>query len=272
MTTPSHPTIPRSLSFALSQEELFVAMLHLQLEQFPGLDMEVFKPLNKEQLSLLIGVTERALLARNFLKPGQDGTLQLEMLLRGVLLACLFPDTSLLVRHTRPDAAAEEYFFHSYRKMFILHSIPISGIHQFIAVEDKQAIPRAVFSLLSLPDRPHPAFEAGTTRLSLFEQARDVALERGIEAAMQVLSQDGLTEALAQELAVTLSDPIANTTFVYIAHKNSNLAQGFTILQGKNALWWIEPAGEDEQDRISISSLSSEEIIRRLRELLRYST
>lgn len=251
------------LSIALSQEELFVAMLHLKADSFPGLDLERFQELDEKQTGLMAGVAERALIARNLLKPGAEGNWQLEQKLQGVLRACLSADRSLLVQHTRFQVADEEYFFHAFRKMYIMHSVPITAIHQFIATEDKDAVPRAVMSILHLADLPKAKCAQEKMRLLLFEQARDLALEKGAEAAKEVLVQAGLEASSAVELAQTLAVPLANTTLARI--ENQQTGRGFSILQGKNAIWQLVPLEED--DWIAIYPVSTKEAAQIVQEI-----
>lgn len=252
---------------ALSQEELFVAMVYLKAEQFPGLDLESFKELEEQKASLMISVAERALIARGFLRPDANQQWQLETKVQGLLAACLWPDRSIFVYHTRPQSSPEEYFFHAYQRMYILHSIPVTAIHQFIAVEDKSAIARSILSILNLPSVK--AVDCGTVRinLDLFEMVRDAALEQDSEKAQKLLAGANLEQKFAAEMSSTLSSMIANTTFVIHDHKTDRSTQGLSILQSQNALWWLTPTEEDDET-IYIESLSSEEIIQRMKNLL----
>lgn len=251
------------LSVTLSQEELFVAMLHLNTQFFPGLDLQPFQELDQKQTNLMAGVAERALIARNFLKPGANGDWQLEQKLQGLLQACLSADCSLLVRHTRPQAGSEEYFFHVFRRMYVMHSIPVTAIHQFIATDDKNAVPRAVVSILRLPDLPKAECPQGKIRLPLFEQARDLALEKGAEEAGKLLLQAGLEAPTAGEVAQTLAAPLANTTLARIEKQQTG--RGFSILQGKQAIWQIEPLEEEEW--IAIRPVSADEAVQVVKEI-----
>lgn len=255
------PTKP--LSVALSQEELFVAMLHLKAKFFPGLDLQRFQELDENQINLMAGVAERALIARNFLKPGADGDGQLEQKIAGLLKACLSADRSLLVRHVRPQAGSEEYFFHVFRSMYVMHSIPITAIHQFIATDDRNAVPRAVVSILHIPDLPKAECPQGKIQLSLFEQARDLALEKGAEEARTILVQAGLEAPTAGEVAKTLAAPLANTTLARIEGQQDG--RGFSILQGKHAVWQIEPLEEEEW--IAIRPVSANEAVQVVKEI-----
>ena len=124
-----------SLSMALSQEELFVILAHLKAERLLGLESEILKGLSGDQISLVMGVAERALMARGFLKPGPENRLQLEPPVFAAVGACAFPETSLIVTRHRPDAVGENYFFHTSRKMIVMHTMPVTAFIS-LAVEE----------------------------------------------------------------------------------------------------------------------------------------
>ncbi len=254
-----------SVSMVLSQEELFVAMLHLKADAMAGLDLATFKQLDARQTDLVIGVAERALLARGFLKPDQKGDLHLEPAIQGMLSACIHPDRTLFVSQTRPEVGPQEVFFHTIGKTFVMHSEPVTAMHQFIAVDEKNATSRAVLSILSLPKMSKPDCEGGRIGLSFFEKARDAALEAGAEAAVKILTAK-LSKKTSRELAQTLAGPVANTTFALLHHHGEVQAPlGFSILQGKNALWRIAPVDDPGDELISIEPLSSDEVIKQIK-------
>jgi len=259
-----------SLSIALSQEELFVILAYLHAENLLGLEPEIFKELSKDQINLVMGVAERALVARGFLKPGPENRLQLEPAVFATLGACAFPETSLIVTRHRPDAVGENYFFHTSRKMIVMHTMPVTAIHQFIAVEEKTAVARAVLSILSMDSLSKPKCAAGQIEQAILVNARDTAQGQGSEEAFKMLSQTNLGKKTAQELAETLTHPVANTTLAYIKHNvEGQPSDGFTILQGQNALWLLAPVEGAKTELISILPVSAEDAARRVKTLMK---
>jgi hypothetical protein len=263
-------TTKTSLSIALSQEELFVVLAYLKGESLPGFEIERFKKLSEQELSLLIGIAERALVARGFLKPDSDNQLKLEPAVFAIVGACAFPEKSLMLTRFRPNAMIEEYFFHISRKMIVMHTMPVSTIHQFIAAEDKSAIIKAAVSILNIDSLPESKCPQGQIKQNTLDAARDIALEKGIESASTLLSQGGLDKLTAQQLSTTLSEPVANTLFAYVENDTKGIsASGFTVLQGKNALWLLSPGEDPEHDLVSILSVSSNDVIQRVKILLK---
>jgi hypothetical protein len=185
-------TTKTSLSMALSQEELFVIMLYLKAEKLPGLELEVFKSLSEEQTAFMMGIAERALVARNFLKPDPEGRLKLEQTIFAIVGACAFPDRSLIVTRTRPEAIEENYFFHTSRNIIVMHTTPVTTIHQFIAVEEKMALMKTILSILNMPSLSKPKYKSGSIQQTVLEEARNAALEKGAEEASMILFQTKL--------------------------------------------------------------------------------
>lgn len=259
-----------SLSIALSQEELFVVLAYLQADQLLGLELEIFKELSEREFRLIMGVAERALVARGFLKPGPENRLQLEPAVFATVGACAFPETSLVITRNRPNAPEENYFFHTSRKMIVMHTMPVTAIHQFIAVEDKTAIARAVLSILSMGSLSKPKCMPGQVKLTALVNARDAAQEKGAKEAFRILSRASLEEKTAQELAATFAQPVANTTMAYIEHRlEGQPSDGFTILEGKNALWLLAPIESPKDELISILPVSYEDVVQRVKTLLK---
>lgn len=253
------------LTFALSQEELLVVLAYLQATSLLGFDIEVFQGLGDTEREMVFSVAERALMARGFLRPGADGRLQLEPAIFATVGACAMPDETIVVTRNPAGALQEKYFFHCSRRMVVLHTVPVSAIHQFIAFEEKSAILRAILSILALSDRPPLSCSATVLEQESLLSARDAA-EKGAHSARAFLLQAGLEENTAEELAQSLASLSASTTLVRVAQDE---AAGFTLLQAKNGDWLLSPEDpESEKPKVSVVPVSSEEIRERVRSLL----
>lgn len=259
------------LSVVVSQEELAVILRYLDADSLLGLELEVFEALSTDQVTLVLGVAERALIARGFLKLGPDNRFQLAPAILAVVGACAFPETSLIVTRNRPGNPGEVIFFHTSRQMIVMHTIPITAIHQFIAVEEMAAVAQATLSILDLDlslgrltSRPVQMEQA------VLMEARDSAEGGNAAAAFRVLSQAKVDEGAARELAETLAHPVANTTLAYIEHDATGVStDGFTLLQGEGALWLLTPVEGSATELVSISPVSAEEAVQRVKALLR---
>lgn len=259
------------LSFAVSQEELFVILAYLKAKSMVGLDPEIFKGLDEKQVRLALGVGERALIARGFLTHGSNHHLQLEPPVFATVGACAFPETTILITRTRSKALAENYYFHTSRKMIVMHTIPMTAMHQFIAVEEKSAVTKAILSILDLNSIPAQPYPEGKITRAVLGKARDATLESGSEAVLEILSsQDKMDRETASALAETLAHPVANTTLAYV-EKQGETTDGCTILQGEEALWLLSPTNDrdDENALVSVRPVSSLDATKHITALLR---
>lgn len=230
-------------AFSLSQEELFVILTYLKVPSLTGLDNRVLAELSEEQARLILGVAERALIARGFLVPGSEHRLGLEAAVLAMVGACATPEKSLIVTRSRPQAPPEAYFFHTARKMTVLHTTPMTAIHQFVMLEDLTALWRSAMNILAL-DASDAILKCPPGQLpeAFVSQARDAAQEKGGQEALKILSQTQLDSQTAEQFAATLANPTANTTLVFIEAATSK-ADGFTLLQGPNGTWLLKPVG-----------------------------
>jgi hypothetical protein len=259
-------TINTSHSMALSQEELFVIMFYLRTETLPGFDLSIIKNLDQDQLNLIVGVAERALLARGFLKPDSEGRLQPELYIKLIIGTCTAPEKSLIITRICPKAPEEDYFFHTLSDVIVMHSIPITSMHQFIAVKDKKAITRTAISILSMDSLPKLKCTPGTVQQTVLENARDAAQNSGSKDALEILTHTDLTKETARQFAATLTRSVTNTTFAYFTKDKP--IDGFTLLQGENGYWLLEPVEDSTNGMISVFPVSNRNIIQRIRSLL----
>ncbi len=240
---------PQKIMFSLSQEELFVILTYLKVDSLMGLDSSVLNELSEQQVRLVLGVAERALIAREFLVIDKEGHFKLAPTILSVLGICAKPTQSLIINYDRPERPTEVFFFHTYSPTMVGHTIPMSAIHQFFVVESKEIILKSVSELLTLDSQEAPMQVEDSVYVprSLMIQARDVVQENGMEQAIAVLSKANLNSSFIKAFATSLANPVANMTLVQLSHRSEkeDYADGFTILQGSNGFWILKPS-EDE--------------------------
>src|SRR5690606_15070635 len=116
------------------------------------------------------------LIARNFLVLNMaQKRFELVPPILALVGACAKPDYSLVMTINRPHKPSEGLFFHLAGPIVVSHTIPISGIHQFVALPDETAMNRAVLSTFSLNVESVPAGRASHIPQELLVQARDAA-------------------------------------------------------------------------------------------------
>lgn len=256
----------QAISASFSQEELFVMLSYMQVPELLGLDNTVWEDLAKEQIGLVLGVAERALVARSVLIP--EGTkLKLADLPHALVRTCTNPEKSLLLSCSFPEQEEQNYYFHLARKMLVLHTIPFVAIHQFIALENAKALIRSAMSILSLKDFPELQCGSGRVPDEVMTQAREKSQE-GLDVS-DILTASGLEKAVAEELTKTLKNPQLNHSLVFIQHLTGREAQvdGFALLGGVNGLWMLYPeesAAPKSKDMIIIKPTTTQEISQKL--------
>lgn len=252
----------QKIMFSVSQEELFVILTYLQASALMGLDGSLLNELSDEQTRLVLGVAERALIAREFLVNNEENQFELAPAILSVVGGCAKPDKSMIINFSRPDRPTESMFFHKTLGILLGHTKPMTAIHQFFVVEEDDFVPVSVGQLLNLNGQTAPLKreEPFIVPQTLVTQARDKARDEGLQASQTVLAQNNSTE-FAAAFAQSLTNSVANLTLVSINHQAEGEAQtdGFTFLQGENGFWLLQPRPDvsDDQDMVSITPLAA---------------
>ena len=261
-----------ALSFVLSQEELSIVLSYLKTVDMAGLDVSIFKGLGKKQIQMVLGVAERSLIARGFLVVGKDNRLDMAPHVFATVGACAFPESTILITESRPGIPESNYYFHSSRKMNVMHTVPMTAMHQFIAVEDRTAMTKAVYSILHLETEKVEIFPKGNVKRSTLNKAREAAQKKGKKSTISYLAdQSALSADTARAFAEALERPLSNTMLAYI-EKQGEIMEGCSILRGEKSLWWISPvdgAADDENAMVSVLSLSPDDARKKVASLLR---
>ena len=265
----------KQVSVALSQEELFVLLAYLEVDSLMGLNNGILHDLSKEQIQLVLGVAQRALIARGFLTPtNEENRYQLVPLILSLIGTCVKPDSSLIITYDRPQSPAETYFYHQANSELVQHTIPVQAIHQFIEVTDPSLPVEAVTTLFRVNNQPAPT---ATTQLiqipqAIFTQARQIAFDNGANSARQTLIGANVEKSQATALAQTLAQPIANMTLVALQHQanGSSNADGFTILHGSNGFWLLQPTEDTNmpEEFINIQPITGTTVTNRVTALV----
>jgi hypothetical protein len=256
-----------TLSFALSQEQLFVILAYLHANALAGLEEELVNGLSAREKTLVMGVAERSLVARGFLVGDVNHRLKLSDPVSAVVGPCAFPERSTLVRTTRSQGVEETFYFHSARKMHILHTLPFTAIHQFIAVESPTEFVKAILSTLHLPELEELDVPAGMVPARVLIEARDVSSKGKNDQAVTVFTKAGMERSTANRLIEAFARPELNATFSSVEGAgDGQKVEGFSILQGQNSLWLLTP--DQNVDQIRINSLSTRAVIERIRSII----
>ncbi len=256
-----------AMSVGLSQEELFVMLNYMGVTDLLGLDFNVLKELTEDQIKMALGVAERALVARGFLIPKVE-RLTLADVPHALVRTCTNPETSLLISCHYPERVEENYYFHLARKMQVLHTIPVTAIHQFIALESLNAMLQSALSTLQLGNPPVLKCESAHISDEVVTQAQE-ASQQGKDV-LKILKASGLNQSVAREFATTLKEPTLNHSIAFLRHTSNGNSDvdGFALLGGKNGLWLMYPedqAADEEQKMIFVQPVTPQEVAQKLK-------
>lgn len=255
------------LSFAVSNEELHVILKYLDTDRLAGLEFSpAFLRLNTDNDKLLFELAEKALLARGFLKPGEDGKLKLIDPIFAALGTCAFPHTSLLVTKGVFDDHQQIFYFHTYRKMLVIHTVPMTDIHQFMAVDEEKMVFDLLVSFLQLADVDDQRFDPVELELVSLLEARNIAVKQGTSPAFQYLVKNGLHKEIAQTFAESLAKPCLTTTVSYVA-QSGEVTEGFTIIFDATHFWLISPSATGNES-VEIKVTSRNEITEKVKKFV----
>lgn len=250
-------TKQNKIGIAVSQEELLMVLKYLKVDKITGLDMDVFTQLSDQEMQMVLGVAERALLARGFLKIGTDKKLKLEPVPMGVIGTCVKSDRTIVINHQEKNKLDLTYFFHYARSMRVVHFVPISAIHQFLAVETTKDFLRMIFSLLGSNEFSKNNIGSFSLSQTAFDRAKELAQNGSSkEAILTEMEKVKLNNETATSFVDSLIDPLSNTAFISRSENNGTMAlSGFTILKGHKAVWLLKPDPQEQQ--ISIEPIDS---------------
>lgn len=262
----------KPIAFSLSQEELVVVLRYLQRADILGLNKAFMDELDEAQQQLVLSIAERAMVARGFLSPTQNQQMALIPVIRALVGICATPEQSVVVTVNRPENLTETFFFHQVREFLVSHTIPMSGIHQFVQMKDEQAVFQVISSLMSSLPESNPKLASFELPQTVISQAREAAAV-GLAEPLEVLSQTALPKNAQQLFAASLADIGMSLTLVTFVHQADNAvsADGFTLLHGNGNAWWLRPMTSDQNDMgkaVLVKPISKRDAIQATKNLL----
>lgn len=258
----------KPFGFALSQEEVLVVLGYLKGTGILGFDKEAFKDLTKREIQLVMEATERSLISRGFIQAMGD-KLVLNDNVQAVVGVCQFPEVSWAVLNQKMSPPTEQYYFHAVKQSFILHGIPMSGIHQFLSLPGREAGLRSVLSILQMKDTLiDDQCVSGQISRNSMEEAQQAASQKDSQKVENILIAAGLTPKTATALAQSLIERTSYTSLVRIEQSSvKGGGTGIAVLQSSGKLWLLSSMHEKDGTWTKVESVSDEKIIVSLKSL-----
>ena len=237
-----------TLQFTVSNDELFFLILLLQLQVFPGFELDEFRGLKERELELIIDTAERSLRAKGYIRGTEKGV-EVDPAVVALVGACSVADISFIVTCTHNDGSTEERYYHIHLESDIIveHSFPDPDLHTFTELENTHQIATKICAILGIDNQKAPDCPPGRVTESIIDKAKEIVRAGG--SAYELLLQAGVPERTALELSTTIAHPITNGAFVRIDHSTEQV-HGFATLEGPNGLWKLTREGDlgDEHD------------------------
>ncbi len=255
----------QSVTLLLSQEELLLILMRYRLPLILGMNPEL-TGLTPEQLDLLMGAAERSLLAREFLEVGPDGKPELDQTVLALSAACSQPEKVVVMIRTLASQKNETLTVNFARQLVVVHVPMETGVHQFTALPDKNAVPGLLQASLSFEEPALHVIYRGTISEATYRKARELAPTNKAEAA-GVLEGFG---PMAGEFAATLADLNSDATFFSITNPagGGQPEGGFSLLQGGSLPWLLTFHGEGENRTLEVQPATNEALQRSIKNLL----
>jgi hypothetical protein len=251
------------VSFALSQEELYVLLTYLkapapmELEDF---ETRVVGGMSPDQKVALLRVAERGLLAREYLWLSEDRTLSVNPAVARVVQVCAQPEQTWLILHRQRDQAPMTQCFHRQAELFVALTTPLEGMHHCVVFPDDRLMQQTMFDLVAAGNAQAVACAPGTVPMDVFaEMTRDSQpFERA--SAEKKLADAGLAPDTASRLAQSLEMLQSITIITRIAHRPEREPTpdaGATVIADGSTLWLLE---QEQAGRLSVRSGSARDL------------
>lgn len=206
--SPATQTASNPLVLSLSGEELYVLMRVLKVRVLPGVDLAWLDQSQDGSLpatnrSALASATN-ALVARGFIEVQADQsapdvppdalTLRLPAAVIATIGTCAFGDCTIQLTLARPSGLTQ-LFFHEFRRLGVVHSVPQSDIHEFTVLDGRAGMMTCISSVMALDGQAPVDLLAGRIAATQMRTVRELALLGQTEAAVTMLTASGLPAA-----------------------------------------------------------------------------
>ena len=202
----------------------------------------------------------------------EEGKIDLDDTVAALIRACTHPEHSLIVNggNDKDDASLTRYI-HFANGLIIEHVKMKSGEHQLTLLKNHDEILVRLEENLrdgtNTKGTTDPFFiseEALYNATSLFSQGKP-------KKGRALLQESVLEPVCATALADTLSNLVANASFVVICNQNNASTQrvsGFGILEGEDQFWVMKPIKKDGKQVVEFTSTDAQLVQEQFVELL----
>ncbi|MBI1294622.1 hypothetical protein GC175_06650 [bacterium] len=264
MTELSQPTSTQTaVNLLLSHEEVRYLLDLLQVTTLPGLEDAGDDALSAAEQTLVRGVAERALLARQLIQRQPDGAVKIHNKLVALLGACAFATDALFAYHWgNGQDLPTPAFVHSRGDGVIVHSRPVQGLHQFTRLPTVVDAVPWLMALCEIGETPPVSPVAWQMPATLLGQVRTLVQDGSTQSAVERL-RAYTAEIAANALVETLADGLRVSNLQRVARDNGGVRQtDVIVLQNQRHLWTVHQVdgGKVDGGQVHVRTASSVDV------------
>lgn len=255
-------------TITLSQEEVYFLLDQMSARGLFGLDFTPLMESNANQRRELLAAAGRALQARGFISADEGAELLLDDTVRTTLHTSAFAPVSLtaLVRRAEGELL-EAYIVHHAEPIWVEHTQPAPGLHQFALSSGPPAVPGRLMSMLGVKSQDAPDARPFTIESTQLERITSSVTGDG-PPLVEELTAAGADRATAELFAGMLTGP-RDAALVQVIDRRTQTesVNVVTFIHNQQGYWILEPtspshlsccpAGADDVRR-SLASLANQ--------------
>jgi hypothetical protein len=225
----------------LSVDELTFLLRESGLNVLPG-----FQPpddLNDDNMA----TARRCLLARGFLRVGDDGALEVNGLVRTMIGAGRTATRVLSIMHALDDGAEAHWFYMTPGDYGVYHHKPLPDVETFETIQSAERLSEFWIGALRISEAdadsyPRPRGNEVLIPQAIYDQARTLTREGRGDAAKTRLTDNGVPAGLAASLIE--SDNRNTVSVTHIVDGEDHMAHRVVLeTVDSNGYWVLAPGG-----------------------------
>ena len=262
------------------------------MEHYPSLELgenELWFLLSQYRSGIIVGVQDpyhgrraeeiraanetafQSLVQRGILQLASENEVFLAEWIISLLGVCHHPDYSLIVQYQVAGGPLKRTFTH-YSENLMVKLCETKPHHYHLRVVPDQEALLDLFdeALRSKTGSMNGGREFRLTANALYK-ARELCIKGDLQRSEKTMSSAGLAEEQAQRLTRSLYKPVRNTSVIVIANRNiteTQFVRGFSILEGADDLWIMDPYEENGEEVIAFIPANAEKVRARFLEIL----
>ncbi|PDW01817.1 hypothetical protein [Candidatus Viridilinea mediisalina] len=229
-----------SATFTLSQEEVYFVLSQVRARGMLGIDPAPLAAFDADQRQAVLGAAGRALQARGIIMPDGEGQLLLDAAVRATIHAAAFAPRSIsaIVRPAN-QTAFDSYIIHHAEPIWVEHTQPGAGLHQFTLAVTLPDVASRLADLLGIAEQSAPPASPFTISEAELERIQAAASEATEDLPAQIVAA-GADEPSAGIFAELLTAP-RDSAIVQAIERPSDGGEEqtltITILHNQHGFW-----------------------------------